>query len=102
MNKKAIYSLVIIGAFTVGGASMVALQSRAQVTPVATANQVQTGTIQSGDQNDKPDKPDAVSETGSDAETNDAATSTISGSNKQSDVGEHDSGNNPNEVEDGQ
>ena len=96
-NKGSIFALALLGAFAVGGTSMIALQSHAQVAiptaaPVAIGQSPQaaeptskadTDNIndQRGDQSG-PDKPDAVS------------------SGKQSDVQEHDSAANPNEVED--
>ena len=96
-NKGSIFALALLGAFAVGGTSMIALQSHAQVAiptaaPVAIGQSPQaaeptskadTDNIndQRGDQSG-PDKPDAVS------------------GGKQSDVQEHDSAVDPNEVED--
>ncbi|MDE2037720.1 MAG: hypothetical protein KGI69_00650 [Patescibacteria group bacterium] len=115
-NKGSIFALALLGAFAVGGTSMIAFQSHAQVAsppvaPVAIGQSSQSAepvskadtdniNDQSGDQSG-PDKPDATAEVGADKETNDGNATSTATVGEQRDGHENDSVANPNEVEDG-
>ena len=110
-NKGSIFAMALLGAFAVGGTSMIALQSHAQVAPPTAApvaigqlsqaaEPVSNGDTDTVNDQNGPDKPDAASEVGADKETNDGNATSTASVGEQRDGHENDSAVNPNEVED--